>query len=82
MSFWITLPEGAEVSELYFRAPSGGASPSSRAKPFSATKPDIEALRVSFGLVPETEISEGVDRLCAVVGDLLTPRPERSVILT
>jgi DNA-binding transcriptional MocR family regulator len=81
LSFWITLPEGAEVSELYFRAVRRGVA-FVPGEAFFATKPDIEALRVSFGLVPETEISEGIDRLCAVVGDLLTPRRERSVILT
>lgn len=81
LSFWITLPEGAEASELYFRAVRRGVA-FVPGEAFFATKPDIEALRVSFGLVPETEISEGIDRLCAVVGDLLTPRRERSVILT
>ncbi|WP_246725039.1 PLP-dependent aminotransferase family protein [Beijerinckia sp. L45] len=81
LSLWITLPDHADSSELYYRAVQRGVA-FVPGEIFFVSKPDRQAIRVSFGLVPEAQFFEGVDRLCAVVRDLLSPRRERSLIYT
>ena len=73
LSVWLTLPEGADVSELYFRAVRRGVafvsgevffgSPSDFAIPSSWFRPEPA----------RQELYEGVERLCSVVKDLLNP---------
>lgn len=80
LSFWLTLPKGADVSELYYRAVRRGVAFVS-GEVFYASRLDVESLRISFGLNEAGELSEGVKRLCSVVRDLLTRRAPRSAIM-
>jgi 2-aminoadipate transaminase len=80
LSFWLTLPEGADVSELYFRAVRRGVAFVS-GDVFYAMPSHPRSLRISFGLNPEGELEEGVQRLCSVVEDLLGRRTHRSLVM-
>jgi 2-aminoadipate transaminase len=80
LSFWLTLPEGADVSELYFRAVRRGVAFVS-GDVFYAMPSHPRSLRISFGLNPEEELEEGVQRLCSVVEDLLGRRTDRSLVM-
>ncbi len=73
LSLWLTLPEGADSSELYFRAVRRGVA-FIAGDVFYATPSHTRSLRISFGLNKGDEVDEGVKRLCSVVTDLLSPR--------
>ena len=61
LSLWLTLPQGADVSELYFRAVRRGVA-FVAGDVFYATPSDLRSLRVSFGLNRLEELHEGVER--------------------
>ena len=73
LSLWLTLPKGAEVSELYFRAVRRGVA-FVAGDVFYASPSNPRSLRISFGLNQAEEMEEGVSRLCSVVKDLLNHR--------
>lgn len=73
LSLWLTLPEGTEVSELYFRAVRRGVA-FVAGEVFYSSHVNPHTLRVSFGLVSDEILDEGVDRLCSVANDLIGPR--------
>ena len=73
LSLWLTLPEGADISELYFRAVRRGVA-FVAGEVFYASRFDSRSLRISFGLNRSEELQEGVKRLCSVVKDLLNHR--------
>jgi DNA-binding transcriptional MocR family regulator len=73
LSLWLTLPEGADASELYFRAVRRGVA-FLAGDVFYAAPSHSRSLRISFGLNKDDEVDEGVKRLCSVVTDLLSPR--------
>ena len=77
LSLWLTLPEGADVSELYFRAVRRGVA-FVAGEVFYAAPSDSRSLRVSFGLNRSEELDEGIERLCSVVKDLLNRRNART----
>ncbi|MGH9694283.1 MAG: PLP-dependent aminotransferase family protein, partial [Bryobacteraceae bacterium] len=77
LSLWLTLPEGADVSELYFRAVRRGVAFVS-GEVFYASSFKSRSLRISFGLNQPHELEEGVERLCSVVKDLLNRRDART----
>jgi DNA-binding transcriptional MocR family regulator len=77
LSLWLTLPEGADVSELYFRAVRRGVA-FVAGEVFYASQSHSRSLRISFGLNRPEELHEGVERLCSVVKDLLSPRNARA----
>jgi 2-aminoadipate transaminase len=79
LSLWLTLPEGTEVSELYFRAVRRGVA-FVAGEVFYASHANPRTLRVSFGLVSAEVLDEGVDRLCSVANDLMRPRSASSPI--
>jgi DNA-binding transcriptional MocR family regulator len=81
LSLWLTLPNGADVSELYFRAVRRGVAFVS-GDVFYASSSVVRSLRVSFGLNKEDELAEGVARLCSVVDDLLGRSAIRSAAMT
>jgi DNA-binding transcriptional MocR family regulator len=70
LSIWLTLPQGADVSKLYFRSVRRGVA-FVAGDVFYASRPDPRTLRVSFGLNDPAELQEGVSRLCSVAHDLL-----------
>ena len=80
LSFWLTLPEDADVSELYFRAVRRGVA-FVDGEVFYASQPKARSLRVSFGLNKPEELLEGVERLCSVVQDLQIRRRARNLVL-
>jgi DNA-binding transcriptional MocR family regulator len=80
LSLWLTLPEGADVSELYFRAVRRGVAFVS-GDVFYASQSSSRSLRISFGLNPADELQEGVVRLCSVVKDILTRRSARNLVV-
>ena len=80
LSLWLTLPQGANVSELYFRAVRRGVA-FVAGDVFYATPSDSRSLRVSFGLNPPGELHEGIERLCFVVKDLLNRRETRAALV-
>jgi 2-aminoadipate transaminase len=80
LSLWLTLPQGADVSELYFRAVRRGVA-FVAGDVFHATPSDSRSLRVSFGLNQPEELHEGVERLCSVVKDLLSRRHARAALV-
>jgi len=80
LSLWLTLPEGADVSELYFRAVRRGVA-FVAGEVFYASHPDQRSLRISFGLNRAEELQEGVERLCSVVKDLLTRRDTPNLVM-
>jgi 2-aminoadipate transaminase len=77
LSIWLTLPEGADVSELYFRAVRRGVA-FVAGEVFYESPSDSRSLRISFGLNRAEELHEGVERLCSVVKDLLSRRSART----
>ena len=81
LSLWLTLPNGADVSELYFRAVRRGVAFVS-GDVFYASPSAVRSLRISFGLNKEDELAEGVARLCSVVDDLLGRSAVRSAAMT
>jgi 2-aminoadipate transaminase len=81
LSLWLTLPEGAEVSELYYRAVRRGVA-FVAGEVFYASHVNPRTLRVSFGLVENDVLEEGVSRLCSVARDLMRPRSAPSAIFT
>lgn len=81
LSLWLTLPEGTEVSELYYRAVRRGVA-FVAGEVFYASHPNSRTLRVSFGLIGDDVLEEGVSRLCSVAKDLMRPRSAPSVIFT
>jgi 2-aminoadipate transaminase len=80
LSLWLTLPRGADVSELYFRAVRRGVA-FVAGDVFYATPSDSRSLRVSFGLNSPEELHEGIERLCFVVKDLLNRRESRAALV-
>jgi 2-aminoadipate transaminase len=80
LSLWLTLPDGADVSELYFRAVRRGVAFVS-GEVFYASRSDLRTLRISFGLNRPDELREGVERLCSVVRDLVKQRSQSPLIV-
>jgi 2-aminoadipate transaminase len=80
LSLWLTLPEGADVSDLYFRAVRRGVA-FVAGDVFYASPSHPRSLRISFGYNRIEEIEEGVQRLCSVVKDLLSRRSARSLVM-
>jgi 2-aminoadipate transaminase len=80
LSLWLTLPEDADVSELYFRAVRRGVA-FVTGDVFYAASPHTRSLRISFGVNQADEIEEGVSRLCSVVKDLLTRRSTHNLVM-
>lgn len=81
LSLWLTLPEGADASELYFRAVRRGVA-FVPGDVFYLSQPGSRSLRISFGLNSDNELQEGVERLCSVVKDLLTRGGARDLVMT
>jgi 2-aminoadipate transaminase len=81
LSLWVTLPEGTEVSELYYRAVRRGVA-FVAGEVFYASRINPRTLRVSFGLLGDDVVEEGVTRLCSVAKDLMRPRSAPSPIFT
>ncbi|HZP70656.1 MAG TPA: PLP-dependent aminotransferase family protein [Pseudolabrys sp.] len=81
LSLWVTLPEGTEVSELYYRAVRRGVA-FVAGEVFYASHVNARTLRVSFGLLGDDVLEEGVARLCSVAKDLMRPRSAPSPIYT
>jgi 2-aminoadipate transaminase len=81
LSLWVTLPEGTEVSELYYRAVRRGVA-FVAGEVFYASHVNPRTLRVSFGLLGDGVLEEGVTRLCSVAKDLMRPRNAPSPIFT
>ena len=81
LNLWLTLPEGAEVSELYYRAVRRGVA-FVAGEGFYASHTNPRTLRVSFGLLRDDALEEGVTRLCSVAQDLMPPRSASSPIFT
>ena len=79
LSLWLTLPEGAEVSELYYRAVRRGVA-FVAGDVFYASPSHPRSLRISFGHNRPEELEEGVARLCSVVKDLLG-RSNRTLVM-
>lgn len=73
LSLWLTLPQGSDVSELYYRAVQRGVA-FVAGEVFYASRPDPRTLRVSFGVIREHDLEEGMNRLCSVAQDLLAPQ--------
>ncbi len=80
LSLWLTLPEGADVSELYFRAVRRGVA-FVAGEVFYASRSDTRSLRISFGRNHADELRDGVERLCSVVKDLLDRRGARNLVM-
>ncbi|HEY8275177.1 MAG TPA: PLP-dependent aminotransferase family protein [Pseudolabrys sp.] len=81
LNLWLTLPEGTEVSELYYRAVRRGVA-FVAGEGFYASHVNPRTLRVSFGLLRDELLEEGVTRLCSVATDLMPPRSAVSPIFT
>jgi 2-aminoadipate transaminase len=81
LSLWVTLPEGSDVSELYYRAVRRGVA-FVAGEGFYASDANPRTLRVSFGLLRDDVLDEGVARLCSVAKDLMAPRGALSPIFT
>ena len=81
LSLWVTLPEGTDVSELYYRAVRRGVA-FVAGEVFYASHANPCTLRVSFGLLDKDLLEEGVARLCSVAKDLMRPRSAPSAIYT
>jgi 2-aminoadipate transaminase len=69
LSFWLTLPDEADTSELYFRAVRRGVA-FVDGSVFCAFEPKTRSMRLSFGRIEEGQLMEGVERLCSLVRDL------------
>ncbi len=82
LSLWMTLPDGTEVSELYYRAVRRGVA-FVAGEVFYASHTNPRTLRVSFGLLDDDGVlEEGVARLCSVAKDLMRPRSSQGAIFT
>jgi DNA-binding transcriptional MocR family regulator len=81
LSLWLTLPEGARVTDLYYRAVRHGVAFVS-GEAFYASNSDLRTLRISFGHIEGDELLQGVDRLCSVVHDLSRPARSQPLILS
>lgn len=81
LSLWLNLPEGTEVSELYYRAVRRGVAFIS-GEVFYASHANPRTLRVSFGSITDEVLAEGISRLCSVATDLMRPRGALSAIFT
>jgi 2-aminoadipate transaminase len=81
LSLWLTVPEGADVAELYYRSVRRGVA-FVAGEVFYATRAEPRTLRVSFGQNSPDELLEGVNRLCSVVKDLLAPRGAPGMIVS
>jgi 2-aminoadipate transaminase len=81
LSLWVTLPEGTEVSELYYRAVRRGVA-FVAGEGFYASHVNPRTLRVSFGFLRDDVLEEGVTRLCSVAENLMRPRSAPSPIFT
>ncbi len=81
MSLWLTLPENADTSELYFRAVRRGVAFVDGGV-FFAFEPKTRSMRLSFGRIEERDLMEGVNRLCSLVDDLKQRTRSSSLILT
>ena len=81
LSLWVTLPEGAEVSDLYYRAVRRGVA-FVAGEAYYASQANPRTLRVSFGLLRDDALDEGVSRLCSLVNDLMRPCSAPSPIFT
>jgi len=81
LSLWVTLPEGTDVSELYYRAVRRGVA-FVAGEGFYASHANPRTLRVSYGLLRDDVLDEGVSRLCSVAKDLMPLRDAPSPILT
>jgi DNA-binding transcriptional MocR family regulator len=79
LSLWLTLPEGADVSELYYRAVRRGVA-FVAGDVFYASHVHPRSMRISFGQNQPEELIEGVTRLCSVVKDLLGRRSNRTLV--
>jgi 2-aminoadipate transaminase len=80
LSLWLTLPEGADVSELYFRAVRRGIA-FVAGDVFYASPTHTRSLRISFGVNRPDEVEEGVLRLCSVVKDLINRRNTHNLVM-
>ena len=63
---WVTLPEGVDSAELATRAAQHGVG----IVPGTLFYPDgrgTDGLRLSFSLVDETQIDDGIDRLASLL---------------
>jgi len=80
LSLWLTLPEGADVSELYFRAVRRGIA-FVAGDVFYAAPTHTRSLRISFGVNRPDEVEEGVLRLCSVVKDLINRRNTHNLVM-
>jgi 2-aminoadipate transaminase len=81
LSLWVTLPEGAEVSDLYYLAVRRGVA-FVAGEAYYASHVNPRTLRLSFGLLRDDALEEGVSRLCSLVNDLMRPRSAPSPIFT
>ena len=81
LSLWVTLAEGTEVSELYYRAVCRGVA-FVAGEGFYASQVNPRTLRVSFGFLRDDVLAEGVTRLCSAAKDLMRPRSALSPIFT
>jgi DNA-binding transcriptional MocR family regulator len=80
LSLWLTLPEGSNVSELYFQAVRLGVA-FVAGEVFYAARPDPRTLRLSFGHTPPELLEEGMSRLCSVINDLARPRSASPMVV-
>lgn len=81
LSLWLTLPDGARVTDLYYRAVRHGVAFVS-GEAFYASNSDLRTLRISFGHIDEHKLLEGVERLCSLVHDLSRPARSQALILS
>jgi 2-aminoadipate transaminase len=73
LSIWVTLPEGTEVADVYYRAVRRGVA-FVAGEAYYASHVNPRTLRVSFGSLRDDALEEGVARLCSVANDLMRPR--------
>jgi len=81
LSFWLTLPDEADTSELYFRAVRRGVA-FVDGSVFYAFEPKTRSMRLSFGRIEEGQLMEGVERLCSLVNDLQQRVRSSSLVFT
>jgi DNA-binding transcriptional MocR family regulator len=81
LSLWLTLPDDADTSELYFRAVRRGIA-FVDGSVFYAFEPKTRSMRISFGLIGESQLMEGAARLCSLVRDLQHGVRSNSLVFT
>jgi DNA-binding transcriptional MocR family regulator len=81
LSFWLTLPDDADTSELYFRAVRRGVAFVDGGV-FYAFEPKTRSMRLSFGRLEEAQLMEGAERLCSLVNDLQQRVRSKSLVFT